>query len=87
MKLQDFFKQCHRIIEVKNRTDYRYSDMAGKLGVSQRTYGEYMRGDISPLAAKAVLNLLSEMDDKDFVRINREWEKQSTEQKKHDNMS
>ena len=75
MKLKEFFKQCQRIVEVKDCKDYKYSDMAEKLGISERTYGEYIRGDISPLAVKALLNLLSEMDDEDIIKMVREWEK------------
>lgn len=75
MKLKEFFKQCQRIVEVKDCKDYKYSDMAEKLGVSERTYGEYIRGDISPLSAKALLNLLSEMNDEDIIQMIRRWEK------------
>jgi DNA-binding XRE family transcriptional regulator len=85
MELKDFFKQCQRIIEAKNSRDYKYSEMAEKIGVSSRTYGEYVRGDIDPLAARAVLFLLSEMDDNDIVGMIRKWEQ--SKQKKHDNLT
>lgn len=75
MKFKEFIKQCQRIIEVKDCKDYKYSCMAEIIGVSERTYGEYIRGMISPLAAKALLNLLSRMDDEDIIKMIRRWEK------------
>ena len=75
MILKDFIKQCQRMVEVKDCKDYKYSCMSKILGVSERTYGEYIRGDISPLSAKALLNLLSRMDDEDIIKMIRKWEK------------
>ncbi len=48
-------------------------DMAGRIGVGYRTYLEYQRGTNAPLAMKAVLTLLSLLDDAEIVRVVREW--------------
>jgi len=74
MELKDFFKQCQRIIETKDMVDYGNAEMALKLGVTEQTYGKYKRGEITPRAAKAVLRLLSELDNKSIIEVVRYWE-------------
>ncbi len=76
MELKDFLKQIHRTIEVKDSKDYKYQDMAKHIGANPRTYGEYLRGGITPLAMTTLLNLLTNLDDKDIVSIIRLWEKE-----------
>lgn len=47
--------------------------MAFRIGVSQRTYTEYIRGTNKPLAMKAMLNILNELDDEDIIKMVRLW--------------
>ncbi|EIF51382.1 hypothetical protein [Sulfurovum sp. AR] len=82
MELKDILKQIHRTIEVKNSRDYKYQDMADYIGVNPRTYGEYLRGGIAPLAMKTLLDMLSNLDDADIVHIVRLWEETQKEGEK-----
>lgn len=77
MELKDFLKQVHRIIEVKNGKDYNYKDIAKLIGANSRTYGEYLRGGITPLSMKTLLNLLTNLNDKDLVKVIRLWEEEN----------
>lgn len=74
MELKDILKQIHRTIEVKDSRDYKYKDMASHIGANPRTYGEYLRGGITPQSMKTLLNMLSHLDDSDIVNIVRLWE-------------
>lgn len=49
--------------------------MAKRIGVQPRTYTEYSRGTNQPLAMKALLNMLNELDDEDIVKVVRLWGK------------
>ena len=49
--------------------------MAKRIGVQPRTYTEYSRGTNQPLAMKALLNMLNELDDEDIVKVVRLWKK------------
>ena len=82
MELKDILKQIHRTIEVKDSRDYKYQDMANHIGINPRTYGEYLRGGITPLAMKNLLHMLSNLDDSDIVKIVRLWESKEKEEKK-----
>ena len=77
MELKDFIKQCQRMIEIQDMVDYGNAEMATKLGVTEQTYGKYKRGEITPRAAKAILRLLSNLDDTSIVKVIRHWEKES----------
>lgn len=74
MKLKDFIKQTHRMIEATERKDYRQSDMAKAIHCNERTYGEYLRGGLDPSAMKTLLNLLSKLNDEDLIKVIRTWE-------------
>ncbi len=82
MELKDILKQIHRTIEVKDSKDYKYQDMAEHIGINPRTYGEYLRGGITPLAMKTLLNMLSNLDDSEIVNIVRLWESKQKEGEK-----
>ena len=81
MELKDFFKQSQRIIETKDKKDYGNAEMATKIGVTEQTYGKYKRGEINPLIATAILNLLSNMDNENIVQMIGDWEKESRKKK------
>lgn len=48
--------------------------MANRLGISLRTYTEWLRDVNQPLAMKAMLDMLSQLNDDDIVKIIRTWE-------------
>jgi len=49
------------------------SDMSDRLGISYRTYTEYLRGKNEPKAMKAVLNLLSQLEDNEIIAVVKTW--------------
>lgn len=74
MELKDFIRQAHRIVETNENRDYRQADMAKAIDCNERTYGEYLRGGLSPSSMKTLLNLLAKLKDEDIIRVIRAWE-------------
>lgn len=74
MELKEFIRGAHALIEAREKKRVTQEDMAGRIGVGYRTYMEYQRGTNAPLAMKALLNLLSLLDDQEIVRVIREWQ-------------
>ena len=75
MELVEILNKLHRTIEAKENRDITRSDMAKRLGISSRTYTEYLRGVNQPLAMKALLTMLNQLEDDDIVKIVRLWKK------------
>lgn len=48
--------------------------MANRLGISERTYIEWLRETSEPIAMKAILDMLSQLKDDDIIQVVREWE-------------
>ena len=61
------------MVEAREKRRITQEEMAGRIGVGYRTYMEYQRGVNAPLAMKALLNLLTILDDQEIVRVVREW--------------
>ncbi|MFP6279234.1 helix-turn-helix domain-containing protein [Helicobacter pylori] len=49
-------------------------EMANRLGVSLRTYTEWLRDVNQPLAMRAILDMFSQLNDDDIVKIVRAWQ-------------
>ncbi|MGL2725829.1 XRE family transcriptional regulator [Helicobacter pylori] len=49
-------------------------EMANRLGVSLRTYTEWLRDVNQPLAMRAILDMFSQLNDDDIVKIVRVWQ-------------
>ena len=47
--------------------------MAERLGISPRTYLEYLRGTHAPMGIAVVLNLLSMLNDEEILQVIKEW--------------
>ncbi|KFN18742.1 helix-turn-helix domain-containing protein [Aeromonas bestiarum] len=73
MELKELISGAHHLIEAKEKKRITQVDMAQRIGVGHRTYLEYQRGTNAPLAMKALLNLLSLLDDGEVVKVVREW--------------
>lgn len=69
VKLKDLFKTAHHLIEAKEGRDITQSVMAKRLGVSGRSYAEYLNGGSEPLAAKAVLCMLNQLNDEEILKL------------------
>ena len=75
MELNILINKIHKLIEAKEIKTISQPNMAKKIGVQPRTYTEYSRGTNQPLAMKALLNMLNELDDEDIVKVVRLWKK------------
>lgn len=84
MELNLLIKKIHKLIESKQIKSISQSEMAEKIGIKHRTYSEYCRGTNQPLAMKALLNLLKELDDEDIIRIIRFWEFENLKENKQE---
>jgi hypothetical protein len=67
--------KLHKQIEVLERRDISRGVMARRLGVAQRTYTEYLLGNIDPLAMRALLRLLMQLSDEAIVEVIRTWQR------------
>lgn len=74
MKLSDILKKIHKLIEAKEIQDITQKEMAKRLGVSERTYIEWLRETNEPIAMKAILDILSMLKDEDIIQVIRTWE-------------
>lgn len=78
MELTDLFNILHNAVEAQNNgRKISQKEMAGELGISMRTYQDWKLGNAKPQAARAVLQMLGQLEDEDIVRvvrkINRLW--------------
>jgi len=73
VELKELIRGAHHLIEAKEKRRITQEDIASRIGVGHRTYLEYQRGTNAPLAMKALLNLLSMLDDGEIVKVVREW--------------
>ena len=73
MKTARILKKAHLLIQAKEEKTISHSQMGKRLGVSGRTYTEYLRGTNSPKAMKALLNLLALLDERDIVTVVKMW--------------
>lgn len=70
MELKQVIKQIHSLMEVKNKGNkINHEEMSKKIGVSKRAYSEYYRGKNQPLAMKALLKMLNNLNNDEIVRV------------------
>lgn len=79
MELKEILGKIHRTLEADQNRAIQQPIMAKEVGVSGRTYGDYLRGTLEPKAMKALLNLLAKLEDEDIVKIIRLWEEETNE--------
>lgn len=85
MEPKELLREVHHRIEARERASISQAAMAQRIGISQRTYVEYLRGTNSPLAMKALLKLLTQLGDEEIVKVIRGWENVGTSKKPHSN--
>lgn len=73
MEPRELLREVHHRIEAHERASITQAEMAQRIGISPRTYVEYLRGTNSPLAMKALLQLLTQLGDDDIVKVLRGW--------------
>lgn len=76
MEINDIFNLLHNAVEAQhNGKKISQKTMAEKLDVSMRTYQDWRLGNAKPQAAKAVLEMLSMLDDDEIIRVVRKINK------------
>ncbi|EPN4753090.1 helix-turn-helix domain-containing protein [Campylobacter jejuni] len=73
MKLSQIIHKIHKLIEAKELKNITKREMANRLGISERTYIEWLRETNEPIAMKAALDMLSQLKDDDVIQVVREW--------------
>lgn len=77
MELKELIRSVHHLAEAESKKRITQKDMAAQIGVAHRTYLEYLRGTNSPLAMKALLNLLCLLQDDGIVKVIRAWKEEA----------
>ena len=80
--VSDLLRELHHRVEARERSRISQAAMAGRLGISARTYLEYLRGTNSPVGMRVVLDLLCMLDDQAVLQLIQHWRdaQQPTEQ-------
>ncbi len=70
MNVSDIFNIVHNALEAKNKgRKISQKAMAEELGISMRTYQDWRTGKANPIAARALMKMLGELDDEEIVRV------------------
>lgn len=80
MQLHIFVRQAHHLLEAGQGRRITRDEMAVRLGISRRTYTEYMRGVNQPLGMKALLDLLCQLGEREQVELLRRWRESKMKQ-------
>ena len=75
-------RELHHRIEAKERSRISQATMATRLGVSSRTYLEYLRGTNTPISMRVVFDLLAMLDDADISQLIQNWRSEQQTQLK-----
>lgn len=74
----NLLRKLHHCVEAKLGRRISQAAMATELGISTRTYLEYLRGTNSPLGMRVLLDLLSMLDDDTLAELIAVWRTQRT---------
>lgn len=78
MKLNEFLTQAHLRIQASKGQKITQAEMARDLGVSSRTYIEYLRGTNAPVGMCALLNVVSMLEERDLADLLQKWKMAQT---------
>jgi transcriptional regulator with XRE-family HTH domain len=81
VELKDLIRCAHSLVEAKEKKRVTQDEMSQRIGVGYRTYLEYQRGTNAPLAMRALLNLLTLLDDQEILRVVRDWQRDPSSKK------
>lgn len=73
LAVNELIRELHHRIEAKERIRISQALMAKRLGISARTYLEYLRGTHSPLGMRVILDLLSMLNDDELKQVIQHW--------------
>lgn len=71
--MNEFLRELHHLIEAGERQRISQAMMAERLGISSRTYLEYLRGKNSPVGMRVVLELLCMLEDQAIIQVIQHW--------------
>lgn len=74
MKLSQIIYKIHKQIESKELQSIPQKEMAKRLGISLSTYTEWLRDANQPIAMRAILDMLTMLNDEDIIHTIRTWE-------------
>jgi DNA-binding transcriptional regulator YiaG len=76
METNDLFNLLHNALEGHhNGKKISQKEMADSLDISMRTYQDWRLGNARPQAARAVLQILGQLDDDEILRVVRKINK------------
>ena len=73
LTVSDLLRELHHRVEAKERGRISQAAMASRLGISSRTYLEYLRGPNSPVGMRDVFDLLCMLDDEAALQLINRW--------------
>ena len=73
MSLKDTLLQIHQGIEAKELQKISKKEMAARLSIATITYVEWLRGKNEPSAMKAMLKMLSILNDERLLMVISSW--------------
>lgn len=82
-RLGALLRKAHHRIEAAESSRISQTEMASRLGVSPRTYVDYLHGR-GPTGVRVVFDLLTMLDDRDAVAILRHWREGNGLSEKYD---
>ena len=77
-RLSAVFRQIHLRVQVYSGRTLTHSELAHLAGVGSRSVGDWMRGVSAPSGMRAILELLSQLQEGDVMAVLREWRASST---------
>lgn len=66
-------RELHHRIEARERIRISQAAMAQRLGISTRTYLEYLRGTNAPMGMRVILDLLCMLDEQELSQVLSHW--------------
>lgn len=73
MKLSQIIYKIHKQIESKELQSIPQKEMAKRLDISLSTYTEWLRDTNQPIAMRAILDMLTMLNDEDIIGVIRAW--------------
>lgn len=77
-RLSAVFRQIHLRVQVQSGCTLTHSELAHLAGVGSRSVGDWIRGASAPSGMRAILELLSQLQEGDVMAVLHEWRASST---------
>ena len=73
MELRHLIEKAHLCVELNSGKRIGQKEMADSLGISLRTYSEYLNGRSSPIGIEALLHLFTLLKDEQIIDLITQW--------------